>query len=1845
MLRQSKASRRFAVGLLVLACAASLLGAARSSAAAEAPSASPALGKYVRIEHRGEKPGAIEIAEVQVFSDGVNIASMGEARQTPGYNIAELAIDGVENGNLYYNLSTAITPNAVGAFWELAFPQSAKIDRLVIYVRPEDVPSQRNNGVWLSVLNADRQVIWEQQMAKAPGGPQFRAEFPVTVLNAANNSVLAAREILTVPTTVGNRPNVRWDVKPAGAADLLTLGFKGGRIEVSGPTVPGQFAVVFGSEAAPFRFNGNALGKAAANTPPAAAEPKDGTLRWRSGENTNWKSAEAVLSPLADGVQMDVTVQWKVNSFSAPVIDLALGNSASPGGEWLRESRVEGTRYKDGKAMAFLAPVTRRKPLIGGHPLRSVKFESPELGSRRLLVTQPASPGRMTLATEADNVTHLYLEPRLVAVGAKHTYSLTLQFPPLPPPEAAGVALPKDRALLQGQFTLTGFGDGGVSLAYSGKNILPRLAGVYTRDGIVTSFDAASWQTAELVRQYQPAGEPEAFGTVVFRARNADIAIEQKAVMGRQDSSGQFLACPFRVETTIEALRPGIRDFHVKTGMERYAIKCKAMEVDDWMETDIRSKVAAGKELLFELKPDKVFGFAGAKVRLNSPDGQFEAAATAQDATATCRPADLPPDGTLPVGKRFTVRCAAAVASLNDYAGPIRVTHPGRRSPFFTLPDAAVVEVNVPAEIGQLTVTATDGESGAVLPEPIKLERKGRAEGDFGPEDVYECRLDRKQPGVTALEFTLTAPGGTAEKRTFEAAHIGRVTAASKVPADLPDEELLDLTPVDAIHCADQNDPHPRLDFPGASDVLDTCIGKCRRIGERGATMIWEITLPPESINQPHLVVAEYPDDARRNMSLNVFEVADQTPAGGAAWNTREYRDGMGTGAQTGWPFPLSRQMKKMSLVWWPAHRTVYVAISCCINPEWYFASVGDAAVKRIAVYRVKGELPAVKPAFEAPGRFIGAHAEDSDLIQSDFRGLADPDEGPGCYFIPDRWSPRYLAKYYNSWRHYAQYLAYAGQNLDASSVHRYSLARYPGANNTYGANYSPGVDNQELLARVFAASGAGQIMNIQASHDLNQRMPQLVEEEEERIAANPQSLEPTVAFINASGQRLVGAHQGSPRLNFLVPEVRRELLGIVEDMARRYEGVPGVLGIGQLAGTWLYPTYSPGGFTAWSAESHLELGYDDRTVFQFERDTGVKVPVEASDPGRYGKRSKWLMTNAKQTWIDWRCKQMFAMADDMRKIAAAHRFPLWFTGYFQTDEYTWFERSALTGGNVRELMKMVGYDPALFSGDARLRGGWTYTECRDTRASARGRNWIGDGLRFNFLDDPAARAALPKGPYTTAYHFNGFRENPFPSRDWVQTRRWRKVLVTRPGGLNLKSGPQYVWPVEGCGARDFVMLMAAGAPPATIMHTWMDCGFGQIPSQDSRRFSLAFRTLPLCVYTTLTGNGLDRNLVVRQGVFEGQTYCFVINPTWSRISAELRFTGKGQALNLVTGEKRSAGSDTALKLDLRPYDFKTWRLEDGAVISGAGADPSAEGLAEVARRLDEAEALLRAWGAALPEQDADRQAVVREVAAGRAKIADRDLRGAILACDGWRLREALQRLLPPPGYAVAAPPVADAATELLLRLDEDAGAVTDSSGKNRKVEGASAPAAGRFGKARDMRQSGFTAEVPEILTAGNSWTFECWVTPTAAWNHMTAVPVAKVGDHLAIRWGHAAWGGMRTLPLLNVELQDGKGMDMKLGVFAPCKPGVWYHLAVVYDKDAPSNQVKVYVNGRLEDFETTADGAPLTAVKNAPPAIAFGQGPALLDAVRVSNKARTLQELGYPADWSSRSWSDRLRE
>jgi hypothetical protein len=55
-----------------------------------------------------------------------------------------------------------------------------------------------------------------------------------------------------------------------------------------------------------------------------------------------------------------------------------------------------------------------------------------------------------------------------------------------------------------------------------------------------------------------------------------------------------------------------------------------------------------------------------------------------------------------------------------------------------------------------------------------------------------------------------------------------------------------------------------------------------------------------------------------------------------------------------------------------------------------------------------------------------------------------------------------------------------------------------------------------------------------------------------------------------------------------------------------------------------------------------LNNGYGDWQVNAFRRETGVKVP-EFTGLKRFGKRREWLLKNAREAWIDWRCRHLTA--------------------------------------------------------------------------------------------------------------------------------------------------------------------------------------------------------------------------------------------------------------------------------------------------------------------------------------------------------------------------------------------------------------------------------------------------------------------------------------------------------------------------------------------------------------------------------------------------------------------------
>lgn len=127
------------------------------------------VGRYVRVEIAGNS--LLCLAEVEVFSESRNVAPRGKATQSSDYDqaprptTADKAIDGNTNGELAAG-SVTHTKLDINPWWEVDLQKDRELSKIVIWNRSER--QQRLDGFKLSVLSAERKVIWEIEVPKAP---------------------------------------------------------------------------------------------------------------------------------------------------------------------------------------------------------------------------------------------------------------------------------------------------------------------------------------------------------------------------------------------------------------------------------------------------------------------------------------------------------------------------------------------------------------------------------------------------------------------------------------------------------------------------------------------------------------------------------------------------------------------------------------------------------------------------------------------------------------------------------------------------------------------------------------------------------------------------------------------------------------------------------------------------------------------------------------------------------------------------------------------------------------------------------------------------------------------------------------------------------------------------------------------------------------------------------------------------------------------------------------------------------------------------------------------------------------------------------------------------------------------------------------------------------------------------------------------------------------------------------------------------------------------------------------------------------------------------------------------
>ncbi|MFO0909721.1 MAG: DUF1553 domain-containing protein [Isosphaeraceae bacterium] len=173
-------------------------------------------GKYVRVELPGESKW-LALAEVEVFSDGKNVARQGKASQssTDFGGDASRAIDGKTDGDFYKALSTSHTAADKNPWWELALDRAVAVDRVVVWNRTDGVGSRLANFK-VTLLDADRRPVWETTVAEAPS--------PSRSLAVSGRRPLRFGRAVADFSQPGLNPDdlVKGKAKPAGAWSVGT---------------------------------------------------------------------------------------------------------------------------------------------------------------------------------------------------------------------------------------------------------------------------------------------------------------------------------------------------------------------------------------------------------------------------------------------------------------------------------------------------------------------------------------------------------------------------------------------------------------------------------------------------------------------------------------------------------------------------------------------------------------------------------------------------------------------------------------------------------------------------------------------------------------------------------------------------------------------------------------------------------------------------------------------------------------------------------------------------------------------------------------------------------------------------------------------------------------------------------------------------------------------------------------------------------------------------------------------------------------------------------------------------------------------------------------------------------------------------------------------------------------------------------------------------------------------------------------------------------------------------------------------------------------------------------------
>lgn len=808
------------------------------------------------------------------------------------------------------------------------------------------------------------------------------------------------------------------------------------------------------------------------------------------------------------------------------------------------------------------------------------------------------------------------------------------------------------------------------------------------------------------------------------------------------------------------------------------------------------------------------------------------------------------------------------------YLGPIEIELQNRNEPIFKENESPSFLIKLPKKeikpnIYSLEYQVSDSFSKEVIKKG-EVKKPKISTYDY----TYTLSFSSLPSSAYNLSIQVKERDKLVDRRIYEFVVIGKIRQREVPAEDLFKETKKRL--LKSIDCGDKEQKFlsgPREDV---STIKEGPLEKYREI----ANIVYDFIsyhFKVENLYQPHLIEVDYLDDRECGFEIRISENFIPYYKNITNFGTKNLAlVRTSRGVYLGPPYPLTRKIQTQNLLYFPNYSDATVDILTIID-------IGKPAIKAIRIYEIL-DLPAAKIAHPDEGRLIGNYFERASLIPNMFYGGEE-----GAVFqhhLMGEAHHGFYKAWYKTIENAIRYAKFTGQNLYLPGFWMYDAPHYPTKiSQTY---VTPRKDYFDLLLQMFEENNIYLIAGIEFMGTPEIWAAKKFTDKEVEKGAD------TILQVSNEGKQMY--------LNFMHPIVEKNFLMLVDDIVNRYKGYKSFAGIGLLSfdGT-------PG-----FGYNNLDCSYDDYTIGLFVKETGIIIPVAETDPERFEKRCTWLMQNAKEKWIDWRCLKNYQLHEKIYKtIQEANPNLTYYPFRYPDNSYDW----GTSGKDLREILKEKGFDPLLYKGKNKPVLSWCY-------ASSFGLGNVRDpipGVISSFNFSPEVNSLFDNKENTASFIFAGWHAEP--------------LIFVPEEEKNWYWGSSFACPNFFPGHRYFLDDFTSRliySTPRLITYPFSDVQLPSGSEDELAKFISSFRAIPSGEYNTLTGNELDKNIVVRQMKNRKGKYFYILNPDWWQVSVELKFDIACQeVVDLVSGEKIKV-KDGILPLTLSSYEIRPFEVLPG---------------------------------------------------------------------------------------------------------------------------------------------------------------------------------------------------------------------------------------------------------------------------------------------------------------------------